>query len=90
MNDNSRDFESTERREIERRVGVGRRILGDRRIAERRGREGARIVGVERRTVPDKRVGERRIATENRRSLADRRASSGAARSVPAPGVMPQ
>jgi hypothetical protein len=90
MNDNSRDFESLERRENERRVGVGRRILGDRRIADRRGREAATTIVVERRTVPDNRVGERRIATENRRKLADRRATSGAARSVPAPGVTPQ
>lgn len=61
-----------ERRRGQRRVGVGRRVLRDRRVAERRVE--SIPASFERRTNPDRRIGQRRL--ETRRKLPDRRASS--------------
>lgn len=62
-----------ERRQGDRRSGVGRRTLGDRRSGGKR-RIRVVAVAVERRVLPDRRAGERRIGP--RRIRPDRRSSA--------------
>ena|SRR5688572_26056469 len=59
---------TNERRQADRRTGVGRRTLGDRRAIM--------TAGADWRALPDRRLAERRV--EARRKIADRRTSANA------------
>jgi hypothetical protein len=72
MEDLTEGSRTLERRHGERRTGVGRRILGDLRITDRRTQVIA--VAAERRVLPDRRLAARR--REIRRRLPDRRVAA--------------
>jgi hypothetical protein len=65
------DYEGTERRQRQRRIGVGRRVFSDRRAGERRFDVWSSAVGDERRSNEDRRRAKRRL--EARRKYPNRR-----------------